>query len=83
MDHFVERRRDESAHADNVGPVFHGGFHDLVTIDHDAEVNDLIAVAAENHADDVFANVVHVAFNGGDDKGGSIGIIFVTLFLQA
>jgi hypothetical protein len=33
---------------------------------HDAEVDDLVVVAAEHHADDVLADVVDVALDGGE-----------------
>lgn len=46
VDHLIERGRDESAEADDVGLVFRGGGEDAVAIDHDAEVDDLVAVAA-------------------------------------
>ena len=34
---------------------------------HHAEVNDLVIVAGEHDADDVFADVMHVAFDGGQE----------------
>ena len=44
----------------------------LVGRDHDAEVDDLVVVAGEDHADDVLADVVDVALDGGhqDLAGG-------------
>ena len=41
------------------------GVEDLVARHHHAEVDDLVAVAAEHHADDVLADVVDVALDGG------------------
>ncbi len=35
---------------------------------HHAEVDHLVIVAAEHDADDVLADVVHVAFDGGDQR---------------
>ena len=45
-DHLVERGRDEPAQSDDVGLVFGGGGEDAVAVDHDAEVDDLVAIAA-------------------------------------
>jgi hypothetical protein len=39
------------------------GVQDVVAGDHDAEVDDVVAVAAEHDADDVLADVVHVALD--------------------
>ena len=67
VDHFVEGGSDESGEADDIGVVFVEGGEDFVAGDHDAEVDDVEAVAGEDHADDVFADVVDVAFDGGHD----------------
>ncbi len=67
MHHLIERRRDQSAEADDVRLFSRGGFEDLLARHHDAEVDDLEAVAGQHHADDVLADVMHVALDGGDD----------------
>ena len=66
--HLVERRRDQAAEADDVGLVVDGGLQDLVGRHHHAEVDHLVVVAAEHDADDVLADVVDVAFDGGHDQ---------------
>ena len=43
-----------------------GGVQDRGRGHHHAEVDDLVVVAAEHHADDVLADVVHVALDGGE-----------------
>ncbi len=63
--HLVERRRDQAAQADDVGVVLPRRGQDLRRRHHDPEVDDLVAVAAEDHADDVLADVVDVALDGG------------------
>ena len=63
--HLVERRRDESAQADQVGALVDGGLENPVGRHHDAEVDDLVVVAPEHHADDVLADVVDVALDRG------------------
>ena len=62
--HFVEGRRDEAAQADDVHLLLARSLENFLTRDHHAEIDDLVIVTAQHHADDVFANVVHVAFDG-------------------
>ncbi len=69
VDHFVEGGGDEAAESDVVGADFAGAAQDGVAVDHDAEVFDFVAVAAEDDGDDVFADVVDVAFDCGDEEG--------------
>ena len=64
VDHLVERRRDEPREADDVGAELERRVEDRVAGHHDAEVDDLVVVAAEHDADDVLADVVHVALDG-------------------
>lgn len=67
-DHLVERGRDEAGESDDVGLVFFDGIEDFVTRDHYAHIDDVEAIAGEDDADDVFTNVVNVAFYGGHDN---------------
>jgi hypothetical protein len=62
--HLVQRRRDEARQAHHVHAVLLGGGDDLVARHHDANVDDLVVVAAQHDAHDVLADVVHVAFDG-------------------
>ena len=65
--HFIERGRDKAAEADDVGVDGAARLEDFLGRHHDAEVDDLVVVACEDDADDVLADVVHVAFDGGED----------------
>ena len=65
--HLVERGRDQAREADRVGTDLDGGVEDRVARDHHAEVDHLVVVAAEDDADDVLADVVHVALDGRQD----------------
>ena len=65
--HFVERRRDQPAETNHVHVFLAGGLQNLVARHHHAKVDDLVVVAAQHHADDVFADVVHVALDGGHE----------------
>ena len=62
--HFVEARRNQSAQADDVHVFEFGRFQDFRRRHHHAHVNDLVVVAAQHHAHNVFANVVHIALDG-------------------
>ncbi len=65
MHHFVEAGRDQARQADHVDLFLDGSFQNSFAGDHHAQVDDFVVVAAEHHADDVLADVVHVAFDGG------------------
>jgi hypothetical protein len=65
--HLLQRRRDQARQADGLRAVLARRVQDSVAGDHDPEVDDIVAVAAEHHADDVLADVVHVALDRGDD----------------
>ena len=61
--HFVERRRDQAAQPDEVGLLVDRGLQDPVGGHHHAEIDHLVAVAAEHDADDVLADVVDIALD--------------------
>src|ERR1700722_3974867 len=67
VDHLVEGRGDEAAETDHVGLFGLGALEDFLAGDHYAEVDDVVVVAGQDYADDVFADVVDVAFDGGED----------------
>ncbi len=64
--HLLERRGDETGEADDVDVLLLRGLQDRLARNHHAEIDHLVAVAREDHADDVFPDVVHVAFDGGE-----------------
>ncbi len=65
--HLVERRRDQAREADDVAVLLDGDIEDAIGRHHDAEVDHLVAVAAEHDADDVLADVVDVALDSAED----------------
>ena len=69
--HFVERGRDESAEADEIGVFTLGGVCDLVGGDHDAEVVDRAVVALEHDRHDVLADVMDIALHRGKHADGA------------
>ena len=82
-DHLVEGRGNEAAESDDIGVVFAGGVEDVLEGGHDAEVHDLVVVASEHDSDDVLADVVDVALDGGDDDlavgAGGVGVALLVL----
>ena len=66
MHHLVERGRDQAAEADEVGFFGLGTLENFLAGDHHAHVDDLVVIAGQHHADDVFADVVDIAFDGGE-----------------
>mmetsp|Transcript_96377 Transcript_96377/g.297191 ORF Transcript_96377/g.297191 Transcript_96377/m.297191 type:complete len:805 (+) Transcript_96377:124-2538(+) len=82
VDHLIQRGRDETGKANYVHSLLFSLFKDLVTRDHHTHVNDLEVVAAKHHADNVLANVVHIALDSGHEHDsvplGLVGIF--TLF---
>ena len=73
MAHLVERRRDQAGEADDVDLPLPRRLEDLRRRHHHAEVDDLVVVALEDDADDVLADVVDVALDGGEqDAAGDV-----------
>ena len=69
-DHLVERRCDEPGEPDDVAVLVDRDVEHPVRRDHHAEVDHLVAVAAENDADDVLADVVDVTLDRREDDAG-------------
>ena len=64
--HFFQARRNQAGEADDVRVLFLGLGQNLVAGHHDAHVDNVKVVALQNHSDDVFADVVHIALDGGN-----------------
>ena len=65
-DHLIQRRRDKPAQADDVGVHVARGVQYGLGRNHDAQIDHFVVVATQNDPDDVFADVVDVALDGGD-----------------
>ena len=61
--HFVQRRGDQTAQADDIHVLFFCGLQDLVAGHHNAHVDDLVVVALQHHAYDVLADIVHITLD--------------------
>ena len=68
--HFFERRRDQTGQADQVGIDFFGFGEDLRAWDHHTHVFHVKIITLQHHGDDVFTDVVDVAFDRGDHDFG-------------
>ena len=76
VNHLVERRRDEAGKADRVGLLLARDGEDLRRRRHHAEIDDLVIVAGEHDADDVLADVVHVALDGREhDRARGLALV--------
>ena len=71
IDHFIKGWCDQSGKTDDVHLLGGGYLEDFFTGNHDAHINDFKAVACENHTNNVFADVVHVTFDGGHQDAAS------------
>ena len=65
LHHLVEAGRDQAAEPHDVDLLGLGLLDDLRAGHHHAQVDHLVAVASQHHAHDVFADVMHVALDGG------------------
>ena len=82
MSHLVEGRGDETAQTDDVCLLCDRRIDDFVRRHHDAEIDHIVIVAAQHHADDIFADVMHVAFNRGENQLGPPVDILRGLFFR-
>ena len=64
--HLIQRGGDEAGQADEICLLGARPLEDLLAGHHHAHVDDLVVVAGQHHADDVLADVVHVAFDRGE-----------------
>ncbi len=76
--HLLGALDQQAGEPDGVGRVFLEGANQGIGGHLDAEVDDAVAVVAEDDFDQVFADVVDVAFDGGEDDfaaGGGVGLL--------
>ncbi|CCJ90122.1 hypothetical protein BN132_2050 [Cronobacter turicensis 564] len=62
--HLIQRRRDKPGEPDDIGVHFTRCFQDFIRRHHHAEIDNLVVITLQHHADNVFADVMHVAFHG-------------------
>ena len=71
-DHLVERRRDQAGQTDHVDVALARRLEDRLGGHHHTEVDDFVVRTAEHDADDVLADVVHVALHRGEQHGAGL-----------
>ena len=67
MHHFIEAGRDQAGKPDHVGIMLHRGIQYGLRRHHHAEIDHLEIVALQDHADDILADIVHIALHGRHD----------------
>ena len=60
--HFIQGRGYQSTDADDVCMVGFGGGNDVLIVCHDSQVDDIEIVAGQYNADNVFADIMNIAF---------------------
>ena len=75
--HFIEARRDQAGEANNVDFLTPCRVDDLGDRSHDAEIDHLVVVTLQHHADDVLADVVHVALDRRHKDFSGLGLLAV------
>src|SRR5262249_23930231 len=61
INHFIERRSDQAAQANQIYIEISRRAEQFVDRDHDAKIDHFIVVASQHDADNVFTDVMHVA----------------------
>ena len=76
--HLVQRRGNQAGESDDIRVVFPGRFEDLRPRNHHAHVDHFVAIALQNHSNDVLADVVHIALHRRhDDLALGAGTLFL------
>ena len=79
--HFVEARCDQAGEADDIDLFAARRIDDLGNRSHDAEVDHLVIITLQHHADDVLADVVHVALDSRHQDFPGLGLHSSVIFL--
>mmetsp|Transcript_3747 Transcript_3747/g.9780 ORF Transcript_3747/g.9780 Transcript_3747/m.9780 type:complete len:609 (+) Transcript_3747:1365-3191(+) len=74
VDHFVERRCNETRQADDVRLVLLDRRQNLLRGTHHPKIDDAVVVAAQHHAYNVLADVMDIALDGGNNKGSGVHV---------
>ena len=74
MNHLVQRRGDQSRQADRHCACLFCSFKNFLARHHHAKIMHLVVVAGQYNSNDVFADVVNIAFDGrGDNQRACVG----------
>ena len=65
MRHLFERGRNQSGQADDIDLFLLGHFQNFLGRHHNPEIDHLVIVTLQDNADNVLADIMHIAFDGG------------------
>ena len=63
MTHLVKAWRNQPAQTDNVDLLFYRAINNIIGRNHDAHIDDIEIIALQHNANDILANVMHVALH--------------------
>ena len=80
MDHFIQRRGNQTRQANDVDIFLACGIQNRLGWHHHPKVNDFKVITLQHHTDDIFTDIMHIALDGGHQD---FAVIFasITLFL--
>ncbi len=62
--HFIQTRGNQSGNTDDVGFFITHSLQDFLTRDHDSQVNNAVTVAAQDHPNNIFPDIMYIALGG-------------------
>ena len=71
--HFLQGRRDQAAERDDIRLFFQRGLNDRFRRDHHAQIDNLKIIALQDHTHNIFADVMHIPFDGCQHHHGLAG----------
>ena len=77
MNHLVERRRDQAAETDDRHVLPFCRFQYLIRGHHHPQIDDIVAIATQYDADDIFSDIMYVALYRGQQYFGGPGSFLV------
>ena len=63
IDHFIQRRSNQSTQSYNINFIFNRFINYLLGIYHHSQINDLIAITSQHDSYDIFTDIMHIPFN--------------------
>jgi hypothetical protein len=68
VNHLIERWGDEATEPNNIGFLGSGTLENFLGGHHDTHIDDFVVIAGKNHTDNVLADVMDIAFDGGENN---------------
>ncbi len=83
MNHFIKRRRDQSAQPNHINVMLFGSRKDFFGRRHHSQINYIVVITAQNNGYNIFTDVVYIPFYRSKKNlcfGFGILILFLLLF---